>query len=65
MNSGHEKQVLLKLNMFLGSVYEVIYVNKLLNNRNLNEEEIREMCVSFWGNVGAGRGQDNPETELS
>ena len=50
-NTEQEKQISLKLNMFLGSVYEVLYVNKLVNNRNLNEEEIKEMCMSFWGNI--------------
>ena len=50
-NTEQEKQISLKLNMFLGSVYEVLYVNKLVNKRNLNEEEIKEMCMSFWGNI--------------
>ena len=36
--------------MFLGSIYEVLYVNKLVNNRNLNEKEIEEIYMSFWGN---------------
>ena len=48
---GNEKLLTLKLNMFLGSIYEVLYVNKLVNKRNLNEEEIKEMCMSFWGNI--------------
>ena len=51
LNTEQEKQISLKLNMFLGSVYEVLYVNKLVNKRNLNEEEIKEMCISFWGNI--------------
>ena len=51
LNTEQEKQISLKLNMFLGSVYEVLYVNKLVNKRNLNEEEIKEMCMSFWGNI--------------
>ena len=50
-DTEQEKQISLKLNMFLGSVYEVLYVNKLVNKRNLNEEEIKEMCMSFWGNI--------------
>ena len=50
-NTEQEKQISLKLNMFLGSVYEVLYVNKLVNKRNLIEEEIKEMCMSFWGNI--------------
>ena len=50
-DTEQEKQISLKLNMFLGSVYEVLYVNKLVNNRNLNEEERKEMCMSFWGNI--------------
>ena len=36
--------------MFLGSIYEVLYVNKLVNKRNLNEKEIEEIYMSFWGN---------------
>ena len=48
---GNEKLITLRLNMFLGSIYEVLYVNKLVNKRNLNEEEIKEMCMSFWGNI--------------
>ena len=47
---NHKKRMLLKLNMFLGSIYEVLYVNKLVNNRNLNEKEIEEIYMSFWGN---------------
>ena len=47
---GNEKLITLRLNMFLGSIYEVLYVNKLVNNRNLNEEEIEEIYMSFWGN---------------
>ena len=50
-DTEQEKQISLKLNMFLGSVYEVLYVNKLVNKRNLNEEEIKEMCMSFRGNI--------------
>ena len=50
-NTEQERQISLKLNMFLGSIYEVLYINKLVNKRNLNEEEIKEMCVSFWGNI--------------
>ena len=50
-DTEQEKHISLKLNMFLGSVYEVLYVNKLVNKRNLNEEEIKEMCMSFWGNI--------------
>ncbi len=50
-NTEQEKQISLKLSMFLGSLYEVLYVNKLVNKRNLNEEEIKEMCMSFWGNI--------------
>ncbi len=46
----NEKLINLKLSMFLGSIYEVLYVNKLVNNRNLNEEEIEEIYMSFWGN---------------
>ena len=47
---NYKKRMLLKLNMFLGSIYEVLYVNKLVNNRNLNEKEIEEIYMSFWGN---------------
>lgn len=47
----HEKKILLKLSMFMGSIYEVLYVNKLVNKRNLNEEEIQSICESFWGNT--------------
>ena len=47
---GNEELITLKLNMFLGSIYEVLYINKLLNNRNLNEKEIEEIFMSFWGN---------------
>ena len=47
----YEKSIILKLRMFLGSLYEVLYVNKLVNNRNLDEKEIDEMCVSFWGDM--------------
>ena len=47
---GNEKLITLRLNMFLVSIYEVLYVNKLVNNRNLNEKEIEEIYMSFWGN---------------
>ena len=47
---GNERLITLRLNMFLGSIYEVLYVNKLVNNRNLNEKEIEEIYMSFWGN---------------
>ena len=54
LNSEHsieyEKSIILKLRMFLGSLYEVLYVNKLVNSRNLSEEEIKKIHVSFWGN---------------
>ena len=50
LNAVYEKWISLKLSMFLGSVYEVLYVNKLVNNRNLNEKEIEEIYMSFWGN---------------
>ena len=46
----NEKLINLKLSMFLGSIYEVLYVNKLVNKRNLNEKEIEEIYMSFWGN---------------
>ena len=49
-NTEQEKQISLKLNMFLGSVYEVLYVNKLVNKRNLNEKEIEEIYMASWGN---------------
>ena len=42
--------MLLKLNMFLGSIYEVLYDSKLVNGRNLAEVEIRDIHTSFWGN---------------
>ena len=45
----NEEMLLLKLNMFLGSVYEVLYNTKLIKNRNLKEEEIDEIYKSFWG----------------
>ena len=34
LNTEHEKRIALKLNMFLGSVYEVLYENKLLKKIN-------------------------------
>jgi AcrR family transcriptional regulator len=46
----HIRRVDLKLRMFLGSIYEVLYMNKLVNNRNLDEEEIEEIYLSFWEN---------------
>ena len=47
---GNERLLTLKLNMFLGSIYEVLYVNKLVNKRNLNEKEIEEIYMASWGN---------------
>ncbi len=47
---NHKKRMLLKLNMFLGSIYEVLYDSKLVNGRNLAEFEIRDIHASFWGN---------------
>ena len=47
---GNEKLITLRLNMFLGSIYEVLYVNKLVNKRNLNEKEIEEIYMASWGN---------------
>ena len=52
LNTEHEKRIALKLNMFLGSVYEVLYENKLLKKRNLTSAEINEIYLSFWGNEG-------------
>ena len=49
LNTEHEKRIALKLNMFLGSVYEVLYENKLLKKRNLTSAEINEIYLSFWG----------------
>ncbi len=49
-NIEYEKSIIFKLRMFLGSLYEVLYVNKLVNSRNLREEEIKEIHISFWGN---------------
>ncbi|ACZ11018.1 DNA-binding transcriptional repressor AcrR [Sebaldella termitidis] len=45
-----ENKILLKLSMFMGSIYEVLYINKLVKKKNLNEEEIQEISESFWGN---------------
>jgi AcrR family transcriptional regulator len=44
----HVERVNLKLSMFLGSVYEVLYMNKLANKRNLEEEEIEEIYICFF-----------------
>ena len=52
LNTEHEKRIALKLNMFLGSVYEVLYENKLLKKRNLTSAEINEIYLTFWGNEG-------------
>ena len=69
LNAVYEKWISLKLSMFLGSVYEVLYVNKLVNNRNLNEEEIKEICLSFWGDMEMENHkkyeQNNLKAELS
>ena len=43
------EHVNLKLSMFLGSIYEVLYVSRLLNKKYLSEEEIEEISNSFWG----------------
>ena len=43
------EHVNLKLRMFLGSIYEVLYVSRLLNKKYLSEEEIEEISNSFWG----------------
>ena len=43
-----EEKILLKLSMFLGSIYEVLYMTKLVKKRNLNEEELEEISESFW-----------------
>ena len=48
-DSVKEEKILLKLSMFLGSIYEVLYMTKLVKKRNLNEEEIEEISESFWG----------------
>ena len=47
---NYKKRMLLKLNMFLGSIYEVLYDSKLVNGRNLAEFEIRDIHASFWEN---------------
>ena len=46
-----EKEIILKLRMFLDSVYEVLYENKLLKGKNLSEEEIEKIYDSFWGKM--------------
>ena len=48
-NTGYEKRITLKMDMFLGSIYEVLYKNKLLKNKNLTRKEIKEIYLSFWG----------------
>jgi AcrR family transcriptional regulator len=49
LNKKGEGHVNLKLRMFLGSIYEVLYVNRLLHKKYLDEEEIEDIYMSFWG----------------
>ena len=42
------KYMTLKLGMFLGSIYEILYMSKLVEKRNLTDEEIEEICIYFW-----------------
>lgn len=39
----------LKFQMFLGSIYKVVYVNKILKKRKLTKEEIEDLYEIFWG----------------
>ena len=44
-----EKEAKLKLRMFAGSLYEILYKSKLEEKRDLLEEEIEDMCEIYWG----------------
>ena len=49
-NVENEEKMMLRLRMLLGSVFEVLYANKILKERNLTHEEINEINTLFWGN---------------
>lgn len=44
-----ERKLVMKLRMLFGSIYEVLYVNRFINKRNLSDQEIEEICSLFWG----------------
>ncbi len=50
-NQEFEDIILLRLNMFLESIYGLLYNTKLINRRELKEEEIQEIYKLFWGNI--------------
>ena len=50
-NQEFEDIILLRLNMFLESIYGLLYNTKLINRRELKEEEIQEIYKLFWGSI--------------
>ena len=42
-----EKDFILKIRMFLGSIYEILYINKL-RNKKLTEKEIEKIFDIYW-----------------
>lgn len=46
-----EKQIVLKLRMFTGAIYEVLYLSRFTEERKLEAEEIKEICDIFWNGI--------------
>lgn len=46
-----EKQIVLKLRMFTGAIYEVLYSGRFTEERKLEAEEIKEICNIFWNEI--------------
>ena len=50
-SAEEEKQIVLKLRMFIGAVYEVLYSGRFIEERKLEEEETEEICDIFWNEI--------------
>lgn len=46
-----EKQIVLKLRMFIGAIYEVLYSSRFIEKRKLETEETEEICNIFWNEI--------------
>lgn len=46
-----EKQIILKLRMFIGAIYEVLYSSRFIEKRKLETEETEEICNIFWNEI--------------
>lgn len=46
-----EKRIVLKLRMFIGAIYEILYLGRFTEEKKLEAEEIKEICDIFWNEI--------------